>query len=293
MKLTSVLIQSFKNWVNDDPLTQSAASAYYAIFSMPGLLIIIMTLMAVFFSEQRVETEVLEQIRGLLGEEAANNIHHIVNETQRSHHGIWAMIAGGVTLFFGATGLFAQLQRSLNRIWEVEVKKSSGFLKLLKNRLVSFGLILVTGFLLMISLTLTTAITVFSEWIAMQLSPNLVVALSFLNLVLSFLTVTALFTLIFKILPDAKVFWSVALLGGAISAVLFTLGQYAMNYYFEWVKPQSGFGAAGSIILMMLWVSYSCMILLIGGEFAKTYHQMVSGRKSEPRDIAKKKLRKS
>jgi membrane protein len=159
--------------------------------------------------------------------------------------------------------------------------------------LISFGLILVIGFLLLVSLTITTALTVFGEWVASHFSPQWAFILVFLNFGLSLLTITTLFTLIFKILPDAKVQWPVAFLGGALSAVLFTIGQYLITFYFEWVEPQSSFGAAGSIILLMIWVFYSCMILTIGAEFSRTYAmQANSGCKAPPENIAKRKARK-
>lgn len=291
--MKDILSQALKNWLRDDPFTQSAAAAYYAIFSMPGLLIIIMALAVIFFDQQKVQTEVLNHIRDVLGSQTAGSVQHIVEQAQKNDRDLWAMIAGGVTLLFGATGLFAQLQRSLNRIWEVEFKKTAGIKAFIKSRLISFGLILVVGFLLLISLSLTTVLTVFGEWTAEQFSPKSAIVLALLNVGLSFLTITALFMMIFKILPDAKVAWRVAFLGGALSALLFTVGQYALNYYFDLAKPQSSFGAAGSAILVMLWVSYSCMILMIGAEFSRTYAEAINGgRKAKPKPLAKKKIRK-
>ena len=277
--------------MRDDPFTQSAAAAYYAIFALPGLLIIVMAIAAFVFDQSRVEAEVLGHITNILGAQAAQNVNQIVTETQQGDRDTWAMIAGIITLLFGATGLFAQLQRSLNRIWEVEVKKSAGLLAFLKTRLISFSVILVIGFLLLVSLSLTAIINLLGEWISAQFSPSLATILSLVNMTFSFLTITALFTFIFKMLPDAIVSWRSAFFGGALSTILFTIGEYALNYYFKLAEPQSSFGAAGSIILLMLWVSYSCMILLVGAEFAKTHEQETSGLKSKPSVIAKKKKR--
>jgi len=290
--MLTILKKSLGNWLSDDPFTQSAAAAYYAIFALPGLLIIVMAMAAFVFDQNQVEEVVLGHISNILGAQTAQSVDQIVTETQQGDRDVWAMIAGAVTLLFGATGLFAQLQRSLNRIWEVEIKKSTGWMAFLKSRITSFSLILVIGFLLLISLSLTAIMTMLGEWLSAQFSPSLALTLSSLNMVFSFLTITALFTFIFKILPDAIVFWRDAFWGGALSTFLFIIGEYALNYYFALAEPQSSFGAAGSIILLMLWVSYSCMILLIGAEFAKTHAQEKYGRKAQASPIAKKKIKK-
>ena len=287
-----ILKKTFMNWLRDDPFTQSAATAYYAIFSLPGLLIIIMSLAAIFFEQNAVENAVLGHIGNILGNEAQQNINDIVQETQRNNRDFWAMLVGVVTLAFGATALFAQLQRSLNHIWDVQVKKSAGWFAFVKTRIISFSLILIIGFLLLVSLVLTAIITVFGEWVSAQLSPEWSVGLTVINLLLSLSIISILFALIFKILPDAHVSWKPALMGGFFAAVLFNFGEQALNHYFELAKPGSSFGAAGSIILMMLWVSYSCLILLLGAEFTKTYEEITTGRKAKANGIAKKKLHK-
>ncbi len=289
--MIKLIAQALKNWIADDPFSQSAAAAYYAIFSLPGLLIIIMALAALFFDQAHVQDAVIGNLRTMLGADAASSINNIVMETQHENRDIWAFIAGLATLAFGATGLFSQLQKSLNRIFEVEVKKSTGWIKFIKNRAISFGLILIIGFLLLISLSVTTVISLFSDWVSNLLSIDWTILLIFINLCVSFIIITALFTLIFKILPDAYVSWRSALAGGMLSTVFFNGGEYALQYYFELAKPASSFGAAGSIILVMLWVSYSCMILFIGAEFAKIYAENHQGHKVKPDEIAKKKLR--
>lgn len=292
MKTHKILIKSLKRWFKDDPFTQSAAAAYYAIFSLPGLLIIIMGVAALVFDKQQVEDEVLGYISSILGAETARSINNIVSETQRNQRDIWALLAGVATLLFGATGMFVQLQRSLNRIWDVQVKVSTGWVKFLKDRAISFSVILMIGFLLLISLSLTAFITLLSEWITLKLSGAVAYSLFVINTAISIFTITALFTLIFKILPDAIVEWRSAASGGVVSAVLFIFGEYALHTYFEMAQPASSFGAAGSVILLMLWVSYSCMILLIGAEFAKTYGEERTGRKAKPTDIAKKDIQR-
>lgn len=199
------------------------------------------------------------------------------------------MIVGIGILLFGATGLFVHLQTALNHIWEVEVKKSVGILKFLQNRATSFGIILAVGFLLMISLVLTSLLNAMSEWIAMRFDEYFLYTFMMLDIGLSFLISTLLFALILRILPDTEIRWKEAFFGGALSASLFTIGEYLINIYFKIAEPQSTFGAAGSLILLMLWISYSCMILLLGGEFTKIYAENVHGRNVKPTPIAKKK----
>ncbi|MEX1035918.1 MAG: YihY/virulence factor BrkB family protein [Sneathiella sp.] len=278
--------------MSNDPFTQSAAAAYYAIFSLPGLLIIVMAIAAVFFDHQRVETEILGYIGNILGREISLSIKEIVEETQRRDRDLWAMIAGIATLIFGATGLFAQLQRSLNLIWDAEISQNAGWRAFLKSRLISFGLILIVGFLLLISLSFTAFFTIFSDWFAAQFSPEWASWLMFFNSAFSLLIIITLFALIFKILPDVRVDWDVAFYGGIVSAILFSIGEYALNYYFKLAEPQSSFGAAGSIILVMLWVSYSCLILLIGAEFSKTYTRESKANRIFPDGMAKRQLKK-
>lgn len=284
--MISLLVKTFKNWIKDDPFTHSAAAAYYSIFSLPGLLIIIMSLAAIFFDQQQVEDLVLEQIKGSLGSETANSIKNIVEETQSSNRDIWRLLIGIATLLFGATGLFAHLQRSLNKIWEVEIKKSVNIFKLVKNRLISFSIILIIGFLLLISLSLTAALTIFGEWLDTYFSSEWEFILYPLNVIISFLIVSTLFSAIFKILPDVIVPWKSAIMGGIVSSIFFTFGENALNIYFELVEPQSSFGAAGSLILLMLWVSYSCMIVLIGAEFSKVYTQEKLGLKPRVKNLS-------
>ena len=280
-----------KNWLADDPFTQSFAVAYCAVFSLPALLIILMAIASQFFEQRGVEQQVMHHIHNILGQNAADNISGVIKETQQGDRDRWAMIVGFVTLLFGATGLFLQLQRALNRIWDVEVKKSAGLLTLLKKRVTALGVILALGFLLLVSLAVTATLTLLGEWVAARFSPDWMLAISILNMGLSFGTITVLFGLIYKVLPDAHVEWRYALMGGALSALLFNIGEYVLSYYFELAKPQSAFGAAGSIVLLMLWVSYSSLILLIGGEFAKTTAEKRTGRKTRPTGIAKKKIR--
>ena len=276
-----IFIKAFKNWFNNDPFMHSAAAAYYAIFSFPGLLIITTAVAAFAFDQQQVETQVIGKISQMIGAETAQNINEIVQETQRQNRDLWALIIGVLTLSFGATGLFAQLQISLNHIFEVEAAQTTGAWSFVKTRLISFGIILMLGLLLLISLSLTALITVLNDWISSQFSSVFLSIIYLINLLVSFSIVTVLFTLIYKILPDTKIAWRSAFFGGIVATLFFKIGEHVLNLYFELAEPESSFGAAGSLVLLMLWVSYSCMILFMGAEFSKE-HQKVRRNNFKP-----------
>lgn len=288
MKLHEVTKKTFISWYAHDPFTQSAAAAYFALFSMPGLLIIIMAIAALFFEPQQVEAEVLGNIRDVIGENATRALVKIIEQTQTDNRGFWAMLVGGATLLWGAARLFVQLQRSLNNIWEMRVKKTARIVTFLKTRATAFGVILMIGFLLLVSLAITALLTLLGDWLAAHFSPALLTTVQIINAGISYLIIAVLFALIFKILPDAKVKWRSAFYGGIFSALLFTIGEHALTYYFKAAEPQSAFGAAGSIILLMMWVSYSCLILLLGAEFAKVYGEEKEGRKAETTEISER-----
>jgi len=286
--MLTIFIKSFKNWFSNDPFMHGAAAAYYAIFSFPGLLIITTAIAAFAFDQQQVETQVMSKISQMLGTETAQNINEVVQETQRKNRDIWALIIGLLTLFFGATGLFAQLQTSLNNIFEVKVKETAGAWSFVKTRLISFGVILMLGLLLLMSLSLTALVTLLNEWIAFKISTVFSLGIFAINVLISFFIVTALFTLIYKILPDAKLAWRSAFAGAIVATLFFKIGEHVLNLYFELAEPESSFGAAGSLVLLMLWVSYSCMILFMGAEFAKEYQKAKYSQGIEPIKIAKK-----
>lgn len=268
--MISTLLNSFKSWFLNDPFTDSAAIAYYAIFSIPGLLVIVLGMSVYIFDARMVEQEVFGTINHMIGEGVSENIHKIVQETSIGNRNLWAVVIGLVTLFFGATGLFVQLQRSLNSIWKAKVpKKNRRTPKFLKDRVISFSMIVVIGFLLMTSMVVTALINLFSEWLLAHMSESFVFLISGLDLIISLTFISLLFMLIFNVLPDRKVKWKYAFQGGVLSAILFHIGEYALNLYFSYAKPASTFGAAGSTILLMLWVHYSAMILLVGAEYTR------------------------
>jgi membrane protein len=286
--LRNIILKTLQNWWRHDPMTNAAATSYYAIFSLPGLMIIILGFATLFVEESVIKGEVLEHITNILGADAAASIQNITEQTKQNNRDLLAIIIGFIALFFAATGLFVQLQKSFNKVWEVDIKKSTGFLKFIKNRLLSFSIIVVIGFLLLVSLTITALLNYLSDWLSTYVPSELLSMMKWIDFSISFAIITFLFSLMFKTMPDVYVKWKYAIWGGMVSTIFFNLGEYGINYYFKMAEPASAFGAAGSIILLMLWVSYSCLILLMGAEFSKVSMETIEGRKAKAKDIAKK-----
>jgi membrane protein len=271
----SHLFEIFKktaaSWWKADPFRQSATVAYYAIFSIPALLVIVISFAGFVFGEEAVRGEINKQIGSMMGPDTAKAIEEVVAKTGESKRSVWAAVIGFAVLVFGATGVFTQLQIVLDMIWEVKPSAKKPLLKSLKDRLFSFGLILSIGFLLLVSLLLSTFLAAIGDKLMMSISESLVIAFKALNFVLSIGVITVLFALMYKILPDVKIKWRDIWVGALITALLFTLGKWGLAYYFGKAEPASAYGAAGSIVLMMLWVSYSSMIVFFGAEFTKQY----------------------
>ena len=276
--------QTLKNWWMNDPFTNSAATAYYALFSMPGLIIIVMAIATLFVEKRIVEVELLFHLQSIFGDDIAGTVLNIVNQTRQDNKSILALIIGFSTLAFAATGLFLQLQRSLNRVWSgVNIRKKRVPM-FIRNRLLSFGMIIVIGFLLLTSLTMTALLNYFSGWLGATFGQDLVILVKWVDFAVSFCIVTFLFSFMFKMMPDAYVRWRYAIWGGIVSTLFFNIGEYGINYYFKLAEPASAFGAAGSLVLLLLWVSYSCLILLIGAEFSKAVHDSLEYESDESQE---------
>jgi membrane protein len=268
---------TFSEWYAKDPFRQSAIIAYYAIFSIPGLLVLVIAIAGYFFDRDVVNQNLIAQISETIGSETALQIQDVLLKSTTEKSTTWGSIVGITILLVGATGVFVELQKTLNVIWNVKVKPQSGIWLILKARLFSFGLILAIAFLLTISLVISTALVAISNYIQFESSQFIMTIYGILNFIISLLVISALFALIFKILPDAKIEWKHVWLGSLVTGILFTLGKMSLAYYFGKAEPESVYGAAGSIILILLWVSYSSMILFFGAEFTAAYAKMHSG----------------
>lgn len=271
-KKTGVLLKdTVVRYFEREPFRNSAVIAYYTIFSLPGLLVIIINLAGYFFGEEAVTNRISQQIQGLVGGNAARDIEAIIANASGNKGITWSSVMGLATLLFGATGVFYQLQQILNLIWEVKPQPKQKILKLIMDRIFSFGLILVVGFLLLVSLMLSAALSILSEWVATYLSDTLNLLFKILDFCISLAVITLLFGAIFKFLPDAEIRWKDVWVGALMTAILFVVAKIGLGIYFGNSDPASTYGAAGSIILIMLWVTYAGLILLFGAEFTRMY----------------------
>jgi len=285
--ICQILKKALKKWWIKDPFRESAIIAYYAIFALPGLLVVIITSAGYFFGNDAVNNHITDQFASTMGIDTAEQIQNIILQASEAKNSVLATIIGIIIMIVGATTVFAQFQKSLNTIWEVKIDKSKyGIWSFIKIRLFSFGLIVTIAFLLIVSLVISAVLSAFGNWLSSNFSETFFVMLHLANIVLSFIILTVLFALMFKFLPDAKIRWKHVWIGSILTAFLFYIGKFGLGLYFGKLNPGDGYGAAGSIILIMLWVSYSSMIVFFGAEFTRAYADFISGR-VVPTEIAK------
>ncbi|WP_417601387.1 YihY/virulence factor BrkB family protein [Owenweeksia hongkongensis] len=260
-----------KSWNDSDPFRQSAIIAYYAIFSIPGLLMIVIWVAGSLFGADAIRGEISAQASQFMGAEAAKGVEDLLASAELDQSSFIMKAIGVLTLIFGATTLFFQLQKSLNYIWDVESSPENGIKKLILDRASSLGLILVIAFLLLITLVLSAIISILGNWIDNNFGDVLLYAVQLLNFVLSLGVVSLLFAVMFKFLPDVEISWKSVWVGSIVTAVLFSIGKTLLGFYFAHADPSSSFGAAGTIILVMIWVNYTCLILFFGAEFTQVH----------------------
>ena len=270
-KIFSYLKETYQEWSNDDAFEKSSSIAYYSVFSLPGLLIIVVTVATLIWSPEYVERVITDEIGGAMGGDAAEQVQTMLQNSRQESNSTFALIVGIATLVFGATGVFSQLQKSLNDAWEVELDPDAGIKQTVLSRVTALGIILALAFLLIVSLLLSSVLSAINGWLE-QLLPGIPTFIFFVvNNLVSIVVLTALFALMFKVLPDADVEWRSVKWGALLTAVLFTIGKFLLGFYFGQSDPGATFGAAGSIILIMLWVYYSSLIMLFGAEFTQVY----------------------
>ncbi|MFP3590315.1 YihY/virulence factor BrkB family protein [Chryseobacterium sp. SIMBA_038] len=281
-----VLKETFTEWNKSTASENSASLAYYAIFSIPGLLIIIIWIAGYFFGQEAIQGEISHQISGLMGAEAAKSVEGMVSGALIDKENIIMKVVGIGSLVFGSTTLFFQLQKSLNNLWDVEAAPKKAWEKFILDRANSLGMILILGFLLMVTMILSSAISLFSNFITRYFGLETYLLFEIINFIIAFAVVMLLFALMFKMLPDAEISWKPVWRGAFLTAILFTFGKFLLNLYFNEFKPTSTFGTAGTVILIMLWINYSCMLVFFGVEFTKVYSYK-KGYKIVPSKYAK------
>ncbi|PRY87162.1 YihY/virulence factor BrkB family protein [Mongoliibacter ruber] len=269
--LPKLLLEAFKIWNANNPWRLGAVVAYYAVLSLPGLLIVVINTVGAIWGNELVEGEISEQIEMALGASAAQGIAAIVENSQEDKRTVFASIIGVGVLIFGATGVFYQLQISINEIWNAKIDPNAGYWKIIKDRAISLAFVMVIVFLLMISFVASTAISMMSGYLSNIWDHGLVVFAQAMEFLFSTAILGCLFVLIFKYMPDVRLPFGTVWLGGIITGLLFNIGKFLLSIYFSVSDPGSTYGAAGSVVLVLLWVSYSCLILFYGTAFTRVF----------------------
>lgn len=269
--LWKVLKQSFSGFSDDKVMKLSASLAYYTVFSMGPLLIVLIFVCSLFFGREAIEGSIYGQIQGFVGSDTAKQLQDIIRNASVGDKGNVAAVIGIITLLIGATSVFAEIQDSINSIWGIKPKPKKGWLKLLVNRLLSFSVIISLGFLLLVSLGVSYIIEALSDRLSSAFPDASVYIFYIVNLLLSLAVISTLFAVIFRVLPDAKIQWKDVIAGAITTAILFMLGKFAISFYIGQSDVGSTYGAAGSLVVLLLWVYYSSIILYFGAEFTKAY----------------------
>lgn len=273
-------------WWNDDAPRLGASLAYYTLFAIAPILIVATAVAGMVFGAEAVRGEIVGQLDQLVGRDGALAVQALLEGASQRREGILATVLGSTAFVVAATGAFLELQAALNTIWRVKPNPGAHLSAFLLDRLRSFGLVVAIGFLLMVSLASTAALAALSGWLARH-SPAMPVVWSAVNVLVSLVVTTALFALLYRFLPDVRLHWRDVMTGAVVTAVLFTAGQQLIGLYLGQSSVASSYGAAGSVMILLLWVYYSCQILLFGAEFTRVYAQR-HGAKPKPESFAEK-----
>lgn len=286
-----ILKDTFKHFQEDSPMTYGASIAFYTIFSLPATLVLIIYIGSTFAEEQLVQGELFDHIRYLVGESSAQQLQRIMENARTSESQLLAKVIGIGTLMFSATTVFVNVQEALNHIWHVKPKPKRGIIKFIMDRVFSFAIVTGLGLILLVSLVIDFLLTIFNDFLERLLSEATVYLIQILSYSISLATVTLVFALIFKILPDAKVKWKDVWAGALVTTALFGIGRYLINLYLSNSNIATTYGVAGSLVLVLIWIYYSAIILLLGAEFTKAFSNKM-GRRILPRKSAVKIIRK-
>jgi membrane protein len=269
----SVIKQCFSDFIDNKVLKLSAALAFYTIFSLPAMLIIIISVSNIFYGREAIEGTLYNQLSGFIGADAATQIQQTIRNAAVAHNSSFATIVGIITLVIGATSVFSEIQDSINHIWKLKAKphRGKGVLKMFINRLLSFSIVVSLSFLLLVSLMINSAMDILINKLTRMFPELTVIMVYAFNLILTFGITALLFGMIFKVLPDARIKWKHVRVGAFTTAVLFMAGKFLIGYYLGHSELSTTYGTAGSAIVLLLWVYYSAMILYFGAVFTHVY----------------------
>lgn len=284
--LPSLVKESVISWNRDDPWRLSAIIAYYAIFSLPGLLVIIINVVGYIWGTDIVEGKVFDEIENTMGTSTAESVQSIFESSREEGQSLFSTLISIGALLFGATGVFYHLQISINKVWGIHPDPKSEILRYVIDRVRSFGFVLTVAFLLLVSFVVSALLSALHSYIGSWFPELSLYLVQMLNLLIPLAVITLLFALIFKYLPDAHIRWKTVWIGAIIASFLFLIGKELLSLYFSEASPGNIYGAAGSIIIFMLWVTYSCLILLFGAEFSWVYSKRY-GHGIRPKSYAK------
>ncbi|HRO41874.1 MAG TPA: YihY/virulence factor BrkB family protein [Flavipsychrobacter sp.] len=280
-----LLKEAASEFSTDNVIKLSASLAYYTVFSIGPLLLVIISFTGLFFEQEKITGSIYQQMNNFIGPQGADQVLSIIRQMQQQNAAAKFSIIGIVLLIFGATGVFVDIQDSINYIWSIRAKPKKGWLKFLKNRMLSFSLIVGVGFLLIASLLINTITDLLTDRLQQIFVDEAVIFFKILNIVILFLITSILFTVIYKVLPDAYIHWKDALFGATFTALLFLAGRFLIGIYLSKSEIANTYGAAASIIIILSWVYYSSIILYFGAEFTKVY-ALSKGRAIRPNDTA-------
>ncbi len=269
------------SWVDDYAQSMGAALAYYTMFSIAPLLLIVISIAGLIFGAEAARGEIVGQLHGLMGPQGAEAVQGLLESVSRPAESITATLIGGVLLLVGATTVFGELQDAMDRIWRAPKRDKGGVWSLLRARLLSFGMIMGIGFLLIVSLVVSAALAALKKWWG-PLFVGWEILANSINFLVSFLFITVLFAMIYKFMPRVKVAWADVWIGASVTALLFTVGKFLIGLYIGKSGMTSGFGAAGSLVAVLVWVYYSAQIFLMGAEFTWAYALTFGSRKEQP-----------
>jgi membrane protein len=283
-----VLIKAtFSSWLEDYAPSMGAALAYYTLFSIAPLLLIVISTAGLVFGEDAVRGEIFAQLRDLMGDQGAQAVQSLLASVSEPKKGIAGTVIGVVLLVVGATSVLGELQDALDRIWRAPQKdRKGGVVTLIRTRLLSLGIILGIGFLLIVSLVFSAAMAALAKWWGPFFS-NLEMLATIVNFIFSFMFLSALFAMLYKLMPRVEIRWRDVWAGAVVTALLFTVGKLLIGIYIGKSAISSGFGAAGSLVIVLVWVYYSAQIFLLGAEFTKAYSETHGSRKGQPPPIQK------